>query len=118
MLLVGLALVSAGFLIFVFMPNTEGKYDAFVMCLNQKNIKMYGASWCPHCQEQKKMFGASQKYLDYVECSTSDGKGQTEICKNNQITSYPTWELANGTRLVGSLSFEKLAEISDCKLNL
>lgn len=116
-MLVGLTLISIGFLISVFILDDKGKYDAFAMCLNQKDIKMYGASWCPHCQEQKKMFGSSQKYLDYVECSTNDGKGQAEICKNNQIISYPTWELSNGTRFVGSQSFDKLSEISGCKLN-
>lgn len=117
LMLVGLTLLSIGFLMFVFMPDAKGKYDTFTMCLNQKGIKMYGASWCQHCQEQKKLFDSSQKYLDYVECSTPDGKIQTEICKDSKITSYPTWELSNGTRFVGSQSFEKLSEISGCNLN-
>ena len=117
MLIIGLVLITIGFLTFAFMFNNSGKYDNFAMCLNQKGIKMYGASWCPHCQEQKKIFESSQKYLNYVECSTTDGKGQTDICKNNQITSYPTWELSNGTKLVGTYSFEKLAEISGCSLD-
>lgn len=117
LLFTGLVLITIGFLTFAFMFNDNGKYDSFAMCLKQKDIKMYGASWCPHCQEQKKMFESSQKYLNYVECSTIDGTGQTDVCKNNQISSYPTWELSNGTKLAGTYSFEKLSEISGCVLD-
>jgi glutaredoxin len=101
----------------IYANPADGKYNEFAKCISDKDIKMYGAFWCPHCQEQKRLFGSSQKYLNYVECSTPDGNGQTDICKNNQITSYPTWEMSDGTRLVGSQSFEKLAELSGCKLN-
>ncbi len=101
----------------IYTSPADGRYDEFTKCLSDKDIKMYGAFWCPHCQEQKRLFGSSQKYLNYVECSTPDGNGQTDICKNNQITSYPTWEMQDGTRLSGSQSFEKLSEISGCKLN-
>lgn len=101
----------------IYISPAEGKYDEFAKCLSDQGVKMYGAFWCPHCQEQKRMFGSSQKYLNYVECSTPDENGQTDICKNNMITSYPTWEMSDGTRLNGSQSFEKLADLSGCKLN-
>ena len=35
------------------------KYDAFARCLKDRQVKMYGAYWCPHCAEQKEMFGES-----------------------------------------------------------
>ena len=35
------------------------KYDAFARCLEDRQVKMYGAYWCPHCAEQKEMFGES-----------------------------------------------------------
>ena len=35
------------------------KYDSFAQCLAQKEITMYGAVWCPHCQAQKKEFDNS-----------------------------------------------------------
>ena len=34
------------------------KYDSFAQCLATKQAKMYGLYWCPHCVEQKEMFGA------------------------------------------------------------
>ena len=45
------------------------KLDDFAKCLTQKSVVMYGAYWCPHCQAQKKLFGSSFKYVNYVECT-------------------------------------------------
>jgi hypothetical protein len=44
-------------------------YDQFAKCLAAKNAKMYGLYWCPHCLEQKKMFGKSIQYVPYQECA-------------------------------------------------
>ncbi|MEO7597268.1 MAG: hypothetical protein ABIS26_02635, partial [Candidatus Paceibacterota bacterium] len=93
-----------------------GKYDAFATCLSNSNAKFYGAYWCPHCQAQKKLFGSSVKLLPYVECSTPDASGQTQICIDKKIASYPTWEFADGSRLTGEIPLAQLAEKSSCTL--
>jgi len=93
-----------------------GKYDTFATCLKDKGATFYGAFWCPHCQTQKKLFGASAKLLPYVECSTPDGNSQTQICIDKKITGYPTWEFADGTRLSGEIPFAQLAEKTSCVL--
>jgi|SRR3989338_3507082 len=93
-----------------------GKYDDFALCLKDKGATFYGAFWCPHCQAQKKLFGTSAKLLPYVECSTADGGAQTKICIDNKITGYPTWEFADGSRMSGEVSLEKLAEKAVCVL--
>ena len=36
-----------------------GKYDAFAQCLKTQGVLFYGAFWCPHCQNQKALFGFS-----------------------------------------------------------
>lgn len=108
-----------GILAFLDKKSTEisssTKYDDFSMCLAEKGAKFYGAFWCPHCQAQKKMFENSQK-LPYVECSTPDTKGQTDICKEQKVESYPTWIFANGERISGEISLETLAEKTGCEL--
>ena len=43
------------------------KYDSFAKCIASKNAKMYGLYWCPHCGDQKREFGASFRYVPYVE---------------------------------------------------
>ena len=97
-------------------PPGPGKYDAFATCLKDRGAVFYGAFWCPHCQSQKKLFGLSQKFLPYVECSLSSGQGQTQLCRDKNIASYPTWEFADGSRLTGEIPLATLAEKTGCVL--
>ncbi len=75
------------------------QYDTFAQCLKDKGATFYGAFWCPHCQAQKKAFGSSSKLLPYVECSTLDTLGQTQICKDKKIEGYPTWMFADPIKI-------------------
>lgn len=93
-----------------------GQYDQFAQCLQEKGVTFYGAFWCPHCQAQKKIFGTSAKLLPYVECSTLDAAGQLPVCAEKNITSYPTWEFADGSRLSSELSLLQLSEKTSCPL--
>ena len=93
-----------------------GKYDSFATCLQDKGAVFYGAFWCSHCQAQKKMFGSSAKLLPYVECSTLDAKSQTQVCIDKGVSSYPTWEFADGSRLNGEIALSVLAEKTGCVL--
>jgi hypothetical protein len=97
-------------------PKGPGELDGFAQCLTERGATFYGAFWCPHCKDQKAMFGNSEQYLPYVECSTPDGRGQTPICKQAGITSYPTWVFADGATSTGTLSLETLAERTGCVL--
>ena len=95
-----------------------GQYDALASCLGEAGATFYGAFWCPHCNNQKKAFGKSEEFLPYVECSTPDGNGQTQVCIDNQIQSYPTWIFADGTRLTGEQTPKALAEKTSCEATL
>lgn len=90
-------------------------FDTFAECLSNAGAKFYGAYWCPHCQSQKKLFQNSKK-LPYVECSTPDGKAQTQVCIDAKIIGYPTWEFIDGSRADGEQSLAKLAEKTNCAL--
>ncbi|MEK6848911.1 MAG: thioredoxin domain-containing protein [Nanoarchaeota archaeon] len=94
-----------------------GKYDTFADCLTEKGVKMYGAFWCGHCQNQKEMFAESFQYVNYIECSTPDGKSQSAQCETEGITGYPTWEFGDKRRVSGELSFEQLSLYSGCALD-
>lgn len=97
--------------------NTPGNYDAFAQCISGSGAKFYGAYWCPHCNDQKDMFGKSAKFLPYVECSLPNGQGQTAVCEQAGIESYPTWEFPDGTKLSGTQSFETLAAKTSCAID-
>ena len=75
------------------------KYDAFAICLKDKGANFYGAFWCSHCQEQKELFGEAKKLLPYVECASTDPSGQTQICEDQKIESYPTWTFRSGIKI-------------------
>ena len=96
--------------------TAAGKYDDFAKCLTVNEAKMYGAFWCSHCQNQKKSFGSSWQYVDYVECSLPDGNSQTEFCSNARIEGYPTWEFKDKSRIEGEATFGQLAEKTGCSL--
>ena len=102
-----------------FWINQESKpsrFDDFAKCLKDKGAIFYGTFWCSHCQNQKALFGKSAKYLPYTECSTADSNGQLQVCKDANITSYPTWQFADASRTEGEISLEALAEKTTCVL--
>jgi hypothetical protein len=107
----------AGFIIWgVTQKSGPGPADALAQCLTEKGVKMYGAYWCPHCQDQKKMFGNSWQYITYIECSLPGGRGQTQECTDAGVKSYPTWMFSGGEPKIlnGVQSFTALAEASGC----
>jgi hypothetical protein len=97
-------------------PAGPGKLDNLAQCISDKGAVFYGAFWCSHCQAQKKLFGSSAKLLPYVECSTPDGRGQLQVCRDKNIEGYPTWRFADGTELNGAASLEDLAQKTSCAL--
>lgn len=111
----GLAVL--GIFLMVAPKYSSGKLDSFAQCLGEKGATFYGAFWCPHCQNQKAMFGNSERLLPYIECSTPDGNGQLQVCRDADIKGYPTWEFADGSRLSGEVRLETLAEKTGCSLN-
>ena len=80
--------------------------------LSEVGATFYGAWWCPHCHDQKQLFGSeASQLIPYVECATPDGEAQTPACQEAGITGYPTWEI-NGERLSGTQTLEELAQIT------
>jgi hypothetical protein len=89
--------------------------ESFAQCLVDKGVKMYGAYWCPHCENNKKLFGASWKDEIYVECAIKDQQQlQTQVCIDAGISGYPTW-LINGKKYPGEQSLESLSNMSGCE---
>ncbi|HEX7928205.1 MAG TPA: vitamin K epoxide reductase family protein, partial [bacterium] len=79
--------------------------------LTERGAKFYGAYWCPHCQEQKRLFGASAQRLPYVECSPGGPQGPSAPeCVAQGIRSFPTWIFPDGDRISAVQPPEDLAK--------
>lgn len=93
------------------------KYVSFAKCVTEKGATMYGAYWCPHCANQKEMFGQlGFAEINYVECDPRGADAKPELCLKNKITGYPTWIFADGSRLEGEIPLKNMAEKTGCKL--
>lgn len=112
-------LILSGILILFFInrsqtPTTNPRLE-LAQCLTEKGVKFYGAFWCPHCAEQKALFGSAKNKLPYIECGViGDSRGQTQICMDKEISGYPTWEFPGGERVSGAQTLERLSQIAGC----
>jgi len=85
--------------------------------LTKIDAKFYGASWCPHCTQQKEMFGSSVDRIPYIECSPGGQRAPVaQVCKDARIDTYPTWVIT-GQRHSGTQTLEALAQLSNYKLD-
>ena len=89
----------------------DPKIRALAEHLSEEGVLFYGASWCPHCQEQKRLFGASASRLPYIECSPAGQNApQSPSCNRAGVQTYPTWVI-DGRAIVGQvLSLAQLAD--------
>ena len=113
---IAVAIAVTAFVYFKYLPPPNGKYNSFAECIKASGATFYGAFWCPHCQNEKKLFGDAEQFLPYVECSTPDGTAQLQVCKDASIQSYPTWVFKDGSRLTGEIPFDQLSAKTGCPL--
>ncbi len=86
--------------------------------LTQKGVKMYSSYWCPHCYEQKQLFG-KQAWAEVtnVECAADAKKNpQPEVCAKAGIKGFPTW-IIDGKLDPGVKKLAKLGELTSYKGN-
>ena len=106
--------------------NVEGIPPAVIALSSPQKIKlaehltkegavMYNAYWCPHCHDQKEMFGkeATEK-LNLVECAKDGINNKRDLCEAKGITGFPSWEI-NGSIDSGVKSLEELADLTNYK---
>ncbi len=76
---------------------------------------MYSAYWCPHCHDQKQLFGkeATAK-LKIVECAPDGRNSQAALCASKNIQGFPTWEI-KGQLDSGQKTLAQLAALSGYK---
>jgi len=101
---------------FLLWHRRANRLDGFAKCLTEKHAKMYGAYWCPHCEDQKERFGSAFDLAPYVECGIKGSKAIEQVCTDNNIKRFPTWVFADGTRVEGAQELTFLGEKTACSL--
>jgi hypothetical protein len=93
------------------------KYDSFAKCLASKQVKMYGLYWCPHCIDQKEMFGKAFRYVPYQECAIRGSHDMVEACKVAGAKNFPSWQFQPGGPLQqGEFPLDELSDKTGCPL--
>lgn len=87
--------------------------DELAKCLTDKGIELYTTSWCPHCKNQKDLFGSSVQYLKLYTCDLQDAAA----CEKAGVESIPAWKFPAQQELsTGTKSLEELSQLSGCPL--
>lgn len=97
------------------LPPPPHEYDALAKCIAKSGATFYGAFWCPDCMQQKTKFGTGAQYLPYHECANPD-RSENRSCTAIDVSHYPTWVFADGSRLVGVQNPSTLAEKTGCPM--
>ncbi|MFZ0275815.1 MAG: hypothetical protein WA254_23525 [Candidatus Sulfotelmatobacter sp.] len=96
--------------------HSNHRYDGFAQCLASKQAKMYGLYWCPHCSEQKEMFGKAFQYVPYTECAIKGSHDITPECKAAGIKLFPSWQFGANPPVPSVFPLEVLSAQTGCSL--
>jgi hypothetical protein len=93
-------------------PASSPAVQSLAAHLQRIGAKMYGAYWCPHCTNQKDLFGEPAfRTITYIECDPKGSNPKPDLCRAAKIKGYPTWEIG-GKFYPGTQSLEDLARLS------
>jgi len=85
----------------------------FAKFLSDNNITMYSAYWCPHCNDQKQLFGKKAvEELIIIECAKDGKDNKYNLCQQKGIEGFPSWEI-NDEIYSGTVSLNELAEMTN-----
>ena len=95
-----------------YIPNTEvgPEVHNLAQCLTDSEAVMYGTEWCPHCRNQKELFGEAFEKIMYVNCEANPS-----ACNAAGVQGFPTWVI-NGQRFSGTQPLAQLSQASGCQL--
>ena len=82
--------------------------ESTAKCIGE-NSALFVQLGCPHCEDQKEIFGNNVQYINVTDCFYNK-----ETCIYENITAIPTWKI-NDKYYIGVQSIEKLKELTGCK---
>ena len=106
--------ITGGVIFFIngrtFLEAQKKNYqEEIINCLLSKKIKLYIASSCSFCEEQKEIFGEYFDKMDVENCNR--GNDWSEACRKEEINSVPTWAFSKNLRM----QKDKILSCEECK---
>lgn len=103
-------LLFAGFLAYGFYNknNSSVLVEQVAQCLSETDAILYGTLTCPHCIDQKNMFGEYVSKIEFVNCEQN-----LQECLEKGVNAYPTW-IINGRSYVGTRDLKTLYNLAEC----
>lgn len=96
----------------VFEPSTAQALE-LAKHLKRVGATFYGAYWCPHCKNQRRMFGQEGlKMVKYVECDPRGLGYKSGVCERAAVDGYPMWVVGK-RRISGERPLADLAIFSE-----
>jgi glutaredoxin len=90
--------------------NTNNKAEISketAKCIGDKST-LYVQLGCPHCEDQKEMFGENLQHINVIDCYY-----EKEKCISQNISMIPTWDISD-KYYVGVQSIDKLKTLTGC----
>jgi len=85
----------------------------FAKFLTDNKVVMYSAYWCPHCNDQKQLFGkAAVEELIIIECAKDGKNNKYKLCQEKGIEGFPSWEI-NNEIYSGTMNLRELAQMTN-----
>lgn len=111
---VAMPVLIAGVVFSYFLFLSPSNLAAFAQCLTEKKAVFYGSNTCQHCAAQKRDFGRSFQYINYVECNNNGTLA--DACRTAGITAFPTWKFDGKDPTTGRQDLRNLAQKTSCVL--
>ncbi|MFH1916828.1 MAG: hypothetical protein ABIJ21_06220 [Nanoarchaeota archaeon] len=108
--LIGVLVVAFIISLLITRANTDEEKINTAKCLTAQGFAMAGTSWCPHCEEQKEIFGSAFQYIDYYDCDL-----EAQWCEEKHVEGYPSWVSPTGAASAGVKNLATLKKMSGCE---
>ena len=112
---------KAGKAMFYVSTQSGDSETALAKHLKTSGAELYTSYTCPHCCEQKQLFGQQATVdLPNTECNPDGKNAQEDVCRNElskaseqtkQSAGFPTWKI-NGKYYFGVQNLDELAKLS------